>query len=413
MPTLSHRPPTLCRHRHSGRAYVKLDGLRHYLGKWNSKEAKAAYRAFIKQWEVTGAAPSDSRSAESIEAAEIAADYLEKSIGKYKPNPVTGEPSSELGVARLAMRAWIAEFGELPVTKFGPVCFQRLRAVWVDQKLAPETVSHYVRHIKRALKHAVALEKLPASVVTAIACVEPLKQAEHKHEPQPAPKLVIDETIKATIKHLPPMLADAVMLLRESGMRPCELCLMRPCDIDRSQREWEYRPQTHKTAHKGKVRIVQLGPACQRILKKYFATTAPEDYIFSPAIVMEQRRQAKAAARVTPLSCGNRRGSNVKRHRLSREPLRTLARTIRLKRGRQKRYEKHTSRKPLSRSVCRQQVQRQIIPASKSRSGITFSLNANWQNRSLEKSADHLHSLTNHSAAARNRCVFYAQVFCK
>lgn len=313
MPTLSHRPPTLCRHRHSGRAYVKLDGVRHYLGKWNSKEAKAAYRAFIKQWEVTGAAPSDSRSAESIEVAEIAADYTEKSIGIYKPNPVTGEPSSELGVARLAMGAWIAEFGELPVLRFGPVCFQRLRAVWVNQKLAPETVSHYVRHIRRALKHAVALEKLPASVVTAIACVEPLKQAEHKHEPQPAPKLVIDETIKATIKHLPPMLADAVMLLRESGMRPCELCLMRPCDIDRSQREWEYKPQTHKTAHKGKVRIVQLGPACQRILKKYFATTAAEDYIFSPAIVMEQRRQAKAAARVTPLSCGNRRGSNVKR----------------------------------------------------------------------------------------------------
>lgn len=33
-----------------------------------------------------------------------------------------------------------------------------------------------------------------------------------------------------------------------TAARPGEVCIMRPCDIDRSGRIWVYKPKDHKTA---------------------------------------------------------------------------------------------------------------------------------------------------------------------
>ncbi len=35
-------------------------------------------------------------------------------------------------------------------------------------------------------------------------------------------------------------------------MRPAELCILRPADIDRSGDVWVYRPSDHKTQHHGR-----------------------------------------------------------------------------------------------------------------------------------------------------------------
>jgi integrase len=45
--------------------------------------------------------------------------------------------------------------------------------------------------------------------------------------------------------------------------RPGELISMRPRDIDRSRPVWIYRPESHKTQHHGKSRIIPIGPRAQ------------------------------------------------------------------------------------------------------------------------------------------------------
>ena len=44
---------------------------------------------------------------------------------------------------------------------------------------------------------------------------------------------------------------------------------------------WLYTPRTHKTAWKGKGRVVAIGPKGQELLNGFF-TDNPDDYLFSP-----------------------------------------------------------------------------------------------------------------------------------
>ena len=87
---------------------------------------------------------------------------------------------------------------------------------------------------------------------------------------------------------------------------------MRGCDIDQTAQPWCYRPSRHKTAHHGHERAVFVGPRAQEILKTFLRPDAPAAFIFSPAGADIDRRRRLHAARRTPLSCGNRPGTNRK-----------------------------------------------------------------------------------------------------
>jgi integrase len=70
-------------------------------------------------------------------------------------------------------------------------------------------------------------------------------------------------------------------------MRPCEVVIMRPCDIERREgKTWVYRPDSHKTEHHGIQRAVFLGPQAQEIVKP-FLDRAPAAYLFSPREAVE------------------------------------------------------------------------------------------------------------------------------
>jgi len=104
-------------------------------------------------------------------------------------------------------------------------------------------------------------------------------------------------------------------------MRSGELCKMRPCDIDRSSEVWFYKPKSacekqydHKTEYLGHVKIIPIGPKAQTILAKYLLRDSTE-FCFKPEESYKQHLQRKSDKRETPLSCGNRPGSNRKGNR--------------------------------------------------------------------------------------------------
>ena len=71
----------------------------------------------------------------------------------------------------------------------------------------------------------------------------------HESQPvQPVPAVLVD----ITMPFLPPVVADMVRFQRLTGCRPGEVCLLRPCDLDRSGDVWAYRPESHKTEHHGR-----------------------------------------------------------------------------------------------------------------------------------------------------------------
>jgi site-specific recombinase XerD len=73
-----------------------------------------------------------------------------------------------------------------------------------------------------------------------------------------------------------------------------------------------YRPETHKTEHHGRQRIIAIGPKAQDVLRPYLLRAA-DQCCFMPAESERKRLQARHAERRTPLSYGNRPGSNRKR----------------------------------------------------------------------------------------------------
>ncbi len=123
---------------------------------------------------------------------------------------------------------------------------------------------------------------------------------------------VSSEIVEKTVPYLRPIVRDMVRLQLLTGMRPGEICKLRPCDIDRSSDIWEYKPRSHKTEHHGRSRIVFMGPEAQALLTPYLErdTGLP---CFSPAESMAVFLEVKRQARVTPMSCGNRPGSNRKK----------------------------------------------------------------------------------------------------
>ena len=46
---------------------------------------------------------------------------------------------------------------------------------------------------------------------------------------------------------------------------------MRPCDIDRTDDVWTYRPESHKGSHLGHDKAIAVGPKAQAVILRYLA----------------------------------------------------------------------------------------------------------------------------------------------
>ena len=80
---------------------------------------------------------------------------------------------------------------------------------------------------------------------------------------------------------------------RLTGCRPGEVCILRPCDVDTSGEVWAYRPESHKTEHHGRDRVIFLGPKAQDVLRPYLLRDKTA-YCFVPA-ESERKRNALTA----------------------------------------------------------------------------------------------------------------------
>jgi integrase len=106
-----------------------------------------------------------------------------------------------------------------------------------------------------------------------------------------------------------------VELQRLSGCRPGEVMAMRAIDLTMSGPVWTYRPASHKNTHRGRERVIFLGPQAQEVVKP-FLTTNLGAYLFSPRAYVEAMRQRRAEQRKskrTPSQLRRKRKAKPKR----------------------------------------------------------------------------------------------------
>ncbi len=138
----------------------------------------------------------------------------------------------------------------------------RIRTVWrwaESRKLAPPGSWSNLRSVPGLRKNSPGVREAPKS------------------------KIPTWDDVKKVLRHLSPIPRAMLLLQWWSGMRTCEVRLMRVADIDRTGDVWLYRPGHHKNEWRGQERVIALGPKCQAVLRAFLEGRDPNAYLFSPA----------------------------------------------------------------------------------------------------------------------------------
>ena len=323
----SRKPPAYRQRKGYDQAIVTLTDSRtgkrrdYWLGEFGSPESRELYYRLLAEWESSGQrlpAPPNAtatRNPDGKTVSEIILAYWEHAQGYYRS-------VSEVGNIKVALRLLRQFYGSEPAADFGPQKLRLLRERMVlgDNEAQPPRQSwcrrytnHQVKRIRRMFKWAVAHEKVPVEVHQRLATLESLKRGRSAAKESLPVQPVPIECVHAIEPYLRRQVWAIIQLQILTGARGGELVILRPCDINRDDPAgvWLYEPIEHKTAYRGKRRTILLGPQAQEIIQP-FLLRSPDAYCFSPAEAEAERRVALHALRKTPLSCGNKPGSNRK-----------------------------------------------------------------------------------------------------
>ena len=305
MPKLTQVLPKYRKHRASGQAVVTLSGRDYYLGPHNTKASRLEYDRLIAEWLANGRNPLGICPYE-ITIVELAARYWKFAKGYYRKR---GKVTREAENIHIILRELTDLYGRQLAVEFGPTALKALRNGLVERDLSRRYVNHQIGRVKRMFKWAVSEELIPASAHEALATVTGLRRGRSAARETEPVEPVADEIVDQTLPLLSPVVADMVRFQRLAACRPGEVCALRPCDIDRTCDIWVYQFKEHKTEHHGRQRQIFIGPRAQQVLLRYLARDA-KSHCFRPCDSEAKRLAARHANRETPLSCGNRPGTN-------------------------------------------------------------------------------------------------------
>ncbi|MSR58606.1 MAG: site-specific integrase [Planctomycetaceae bacterium] len=299
--------PSYLLHRPTGQARVRIRGRDHYLGKYGSAESKQRYEQIVGDW-LAGQDPK--RSLLTVDDLALAfCDW-----GKEYYRRSDGTPSGELRNIREALEPLAKLWGNTLIRDFGPLRLKEVREEMISRGWCRSHVNRNVGRIKRVFGWGTENEIVPPVVNQGIRAVAALRSGRTKAR-ETEPIGPIDEAIVlATLPHLTSVLSAMVRLQLLCGMRPGEVCAIRPCDITmRTDGVWTFRPPQHKTAHCGKNRVIFVGPEGQDVLRP-FLQRASESRCFVPAESEAERKVKLRLNRVTPMT-----PSQANRIRIERE----------------------------------------------------------------------------------------------
>jgi len=297
----------------SGQARVTFHKKDEYLGPYGSQESIDRYWQHVRNWEARSRLPIL-----PIGAALTVVELLERYFAYLAPR---ASGSVRQGATQ-AIRLLRDHCGMTRVEDLRPPTMRAIHATMIARGNCLNTVKDRMTRIRAILRWGVSEELVPPDVYARCKAVAPPTEHEgvritKEREP------VGDDVVGATLPHLPPTVADMVVLQRLTGMRSGELCSMTWEQIDRSAADadgmWHYRPVRHKTRRLGRTRVVGLGVESQAILGRYLDRAECEP-IFSPRASEHGRLAAVRAGRRTPMTPSHVERASKARRRADGRP---------------------------------------------------------------------------------------------
>jgi integrase len=328
--------PSYRLHKQSGQAIVTLvDPLKRrkdvLLGPYDSPESRVEYGRVIAEWEANGRHFESRRGTAVTSEDETGLSVNELilrfwgHVEEHYRHP-DGAPTSEVDNYRLSLRPLRELYGHTSAREFGPLALKAVRQNMIDRRLCRRLINQRVGRIKRMFKWAIGEELVPPAVYQGLQAVSGLQRGRTAASEREPVTPVADEVVETTLPHLNPHVRGMVRLQRLTGMRPGEVCQIRRADLDTSGSVWRYRPAHHKTAWRGKARVVGIGPEGQALLQAFF-TENLEDYLFSPRRMMAALRAAQRGTR-RPAPAGRGRKKKPKREPGDRYDHRSYAQAV-------------------------------------------------------------------------------------
>jgi integrase len=301
--------PSLRRHKRLKQGVVTLNGKDIWLGVWrdDQEEPPAAvrtrYHQEIAEWEARGRLPAlvkantTKEDDAGVTVAELILAFMRHAEGYYRQPD--GKPTNEVSEFVMSLRPLNHLYGATAAREVGPLKLKAVRELMVkgyehptygeQPALCRGVVNARIRRIARCYRWASGEELVGIDVYLALKNVKGLaKNRTAARESEPVLPVAIED-VDATLPHLSPMLNGIVRLQLHTGARPGEARIIRLGDIDRGEsREvsaatkeplpaqvWLYRPASHKTAYRGKNRVVAIGPKGQAVLREFIKIRCP------------------------------------------------------------------------------------------------------------------------------------------
>lgn len=303
MSARASRTPSLRLHKPSGQAVVTFDGRDFYLGRYNSPESQAEYDRLLAEWLAHGRRlPAPCAAGSDLTVNEMMEAYLAHADAYYRKN---GKPTKEPTDIRYAIRPARKLYGTTLARDFGPLALKTVRRAFIESGLCLNEVNKRIGKVKRAFKWAVSEELVPPSVYHGLQAVAGLRRGRAEVRESAPVRPVADTLVNPIRPYVARQVWAMIELQRLTGMRPGEVCSMRTIDIDTTGPVWAYTPESHKTEHHGKRRVIYLGPEAQRVLREWLRVelTSP---LFQPQEAVNERRQQQRRDRKTPVQPSQR-----------------------------------------------------------------------------------------------------------
>lgn len=289
------REPRLRLHKASGKGRVILSGQHFYTkAAFDTPEAHAEYLDLLRRWKAGGKKPLrelvlPAEILHPVTVRDLVAAY-EQHVEDRKLYRKHGEPTSQHGMLKLALKELVESCGDLPLRKFARAELVRHRDRLLRKTgLTEAGVNRKIGTIKRVMRWASERDLIIDQNLYSIEVMRAVRVPKRRRR-EPVP----DDHIEKVLEKLSPTLRAMLQLQRLTGMRPGEVCAMRwrdidqkPADVDPSDGLWRYTVASPKTEHHGQETSYLLNQECQDILKDFLKT--PAAFLFVPKDTIQQR----------------------------------------------------------------------------------------------------------------------------
>lgn len=267
------RTPKLCHHKGTSRGYSTDPQTKKeiWFGPWGDPKTKQAYLRWVSELLTQDVMPRVAPANDPV-VADLVNAFIKHAISYYR-DPVTGKPTSQLGVIKSALRE-LDLYLDIKIKDFKPSVLLAVRAAIVNRDIMPQSegtpkkklcissVNNAIVKIRQMFKLGVGWELVPVEVYQALACVQHLNW-------RTAPTLRNPDKITAVpliyfaliMPHLKPLYQAILKVHISTGMRVKELCSMRWSEMTEVEPGlWCYSPSEHKNSHRGDDRKVYMRP---------------------------------------------------------------------------------------------------------------------------------------------------------